>query len=71
MLKDKPNDPVAYIYDYLSQKKAGVAKPIGISNIKVANIKNLRKKVEHLQSQLGVEMHVSSCSSSDSEVEEE
>lgn len=70
LIREKPNDTVAFIYDYLCQKKAGVEKPTSITNIQIANIKNLRKKVEHLKSQLHDE-HSHTESSDDDHSDEE
>jgi len=52
LLSEKPVDPIPYMYAYLSQHNAGNSNPTGINNNQVNEIKNLRKQVEYLQSQL-------------------
>jgi hypothetical protein len=42
LLNEKPADPVPFIYNFLAQKKAGVANPVPLTNIEVQQIKNLR-----------------------------
>jgi len=52
LLRERPNDVVPFMYSFLKQKNQGVANPKCTTNNQVAEIKNLRKKVEYLRSQL-------------------
>ena len=52
LLKEKPSDPVPFMYSYLKQYSEGIEKPITPSNLEVAETKNLRKKYEYLKSQV-------------------
>ena len=53
LLREKPSDPVPFIYNYLCQVRGGVEKPKPITNIQIAQVKNLRLKIADLQSKLG------------------
>lgn len=52
LLREKPNDVVPFMYSFLKQKAEGVDKPVTPTNHQVAEIKNLRKKVDHLRTQI-------------------
>ena len=52
LLKEKPQDPIPFIYSYLKQVSEGSAEPVPPTNKDVAEAKNLRKKLEYLKSQL-------------------
>ena len=52
LLKDKPQDPIPFMYSFLQQKRDGIAKPDMATNGEVANMKNLRKQYEYLKSQV-------------------
>lgn len=71
LLRDKPSDPIPYIYNYLSQIKSGTEVPLGISNKTIAEVKNMRKKVEHLKSMLGNQNPAVHTESSDEDSGEE
>ena len=53
LLKQKPSDPIPFIYTYLKQKRDGIEQPVLPTNSQVAEMKNLRKKYEHLKSLVG------------------
>mmetsp|Transcript_34782 Transcript_34782/g.45775 ORF Transcript_34782/g.45775 Transcript_34782/m.45775 type:complete len:142 (+) Transcript_34782:16-441(+) len=53
LLQQKPQDPIPFIYSYLKQKSEGIETPQLPTNLEVAEMKNLRKKYEHLKSQAG------------------
>ena len=53
LLKQKPSDPIPFIYTFLKQKRDGIETPILPTNSQVAEMKNLRKKYEHLKSLVG------------------
>ena len=53
LVKEKPSDPVPFMYSYLKQISQGVQEPVLPTNLEVAELKNLRKKLAHLKSQLG------------------
>lgn len=50
MLREKPADPVPFMYSYLKQIHQGVENPVCPTNKQIAEIKNLRKKLDYLQS---------------------
>ena len=52
LLREKPSDPVPFMYSYLKQVKKGIADPVCPTNKQIAEVKNLRKKCEFLRSQL-------------------
>jgi len=52
LLKEKPNDAVPFIYSFLSQIKAGIQQPKPVSNLEIAQIKNLHLKIDDLKSRL-------------------
>ena len=52
LLTERPSDPVPFIYSFMKETQQGVANPRGVTNNEVSQIKNLRKKVEFLKSQL-------------------
>jgi len=53
LLREKPRDPVPFIYNFFSQVKNGVQNPVPITNHEVSQIKNLRLKIDDLKSRLG------------------
>ena len=71
LLREKPTDPVPFIYNFLSQIKDGIQQPVPITNHEVSQIKNLRLKIEDLKSKLGQDHHSESEQSEESEEEEE
>jgi len=50
LLHDRPSDVVPFMYSFLKQINEGVESPVMPSNIQVAEIKNLRKKYDYLNS---------------------
>ena len=50
LVKEKPSDPVPFMYAYLKQISQGVHEPVLPTNLQVAEMKNLRKKLAHLKS---------------------
>ena len=70
LLQQKPQDPIPFIYSYLKQKNEGVSEPIMPTNKEVSEMKNLRKKYEHLKSMLG-QADGTETEESDDESEEE
>lgn len=53
LLREKPADPVPFIYNFLAQIQAGVEQPTPITNHEVSLIKNLRLKIDDLKTRLG------------------
>lgn len=53
LLREKPRDPVPFIYNFFSQVNNGVQNPVPITNHEVSQIKNLRLKIDDLRSRLG------------------
>jgi hypothetical protein len=49
LLREKPADPVPFIYNFLAQTRDGVKDIKPITNIEVSQIKNLRLKLEDLK----------------------
>jgi hypothetical protein len=52
LLRDKPNDAIPYIYSFLAQTSTGIAQPKPVTNIEIAQIKNMHLKIEDLKSRL-------------------
>ena len=59
------------MYSYLKQVSEGIQQPVMPTNLEVAEVKNLRKKVEYLKSQLNEDVDVTDESEQDDESEEE
>jgi hypothetical protein len=49
LLKDKPKDPVPYIFTYLSEMSHKVKDPKPLSDNEIYEMRNLRKKVDYLK----------------------
>lgn len=69
LLTERPNDPVPYMYAYLKQTKLGIT-PQCTSNNEIAAIKNMRKKIEYLRTQV-VDEYVTDESEPESDESEE
>ena len=54
LLREKPSDPVPFIYNFLAQKQQGIQSPAPLSNHEVSQIRNLRLKIEDLESRLNL-----------------
>lgn len=53
LLREKPTDPVPFIYNFLAQTRDKVKDIKPITNLEVSQIKNLRLKIDDLKSRLG------------------
>lgn len=72
LLHDRPSDVVPFMYSFLKQVNEGVADPVMPTNLQVAEIKNLRKKYDYLNSMVASDEAVTTESEqSDEESEEE
>lgn len=49
LLKDKPKDPVPYIYSYLSEHSKGSKEPKPLTDNEVNEMRNLKKKADYLR----------------------
>lgn len=52
LLRDKPKDPVPYIYSYLSDMSQGAKDPRPLTDNEVNEMRNMKKKAEYLKDQL-------------------
>ena len=73
LLRDKPNDAIPYIYSFLAQTQAGATQPKPVTNIEIAQIKNMHLKIEDLKSRLknNPDAHSATESSAEEDSEEE
>ena len=73
LLRDKPNDTIPYIYSFLAQTHAGISQPKPVTNIEIAQIKNMHLKIEDLKSRLknNPDAHSETESSAEEDSEEE
>ena len=52
LLRDKPRDPVPYIYTYLLELSNKVKDPKPLSDNEVNDMRNLRKKADYIREKL-------------------
>ncbi len=73
LLREKPNDPVPFIYSFLAQAQTGAQQPKPVTNIDIAQIKNMHLKIDDLKSRLkgNPEPHPETESSAEEDSDEE